>query len=107
MHRMFEIGKVVQPVSLQMGVQTLVLRRTVAALAAAAKVSPQLVQQITIESMEHAMWMTVSKVRTPASQHLVQPADHVRQRHPAPLRPGLLTDFLPQAFFSLPRGLDP
>jgi len=49
----------------------------------------------------------MAKVRTPAPQRLVEPHEQARQRHPAPLRPGLFTDFLPKALLGLPRRLHP
>src|SRR3990172_9967919 len=107
MRRAFEVCGKLQPESPQVGVQRLMGRRTVTALTAAAKMPPQSHQHITIESIKHAVRMSMTKVGTPTPQGLVEPADQRRQRHPVPLRPGLLADFLPKASLGLLRGLHP
>src|SRR3972149_284154 len=100
---MGESFKGVQAQALHMGNQTLVQRYFITALATATQVPPEPIQYITIQTMRDAMRMTVAKIRDPALQGLVQPADHDRQRHPTPLRAGLFADFVAQALLGLPR----
>jgi hypothetical protein len=52
---MFEVREELQPVTLQVGIQGLVFRHTITALTATAQVLPQPIQQITVETIEHAI----------------------------------------------------
>jgi hypothetical protein len=86
-----------------MGNKPFVRRDFVTTLAATTQMSPEPLQNITVQSMRNAMRMAMTKIRHPAAKSLVQPSDHYRQRHPTPLRAGLFADFVTQTLLRLPR----
>jgi len=107
MHRRRRTCEQVQAEALQVGVQVLILRQSVAALTATAKVPAKSLLDEIVKTMKHAAGMTVAKVPLPTTQRQIQSADHGRQRHSTPTAVGLSPDTVPQAMLGFLRGLYP